>query len=107
LVEKATENLSGLEIDTVAVMESDLKKGYSKQAPFDLIFFDGAVDDIPVEISEQLAENGRLVAVVKAAGGAGKGVLMTRRNGALNQRDVFNADIPYLPGFEPAAAFEF
>ena len=107
LVEKATNNLSGLEIDTVAVMQSDLKKGYPKQGPFDLVFFDGAVDQIPADISDQLAENGRLVAVIKAAGEVGKGVLMTRRNGALNQRDVFNADIPYLPGFEPAAEFEF
>jgi len=107
LVEKATDNLSGLEIDTVAVMQNELKKGYPTQAPFDTIFFDGAVDEIPTDIADQLAENGRLVAVVKADGDVGKGVLMTRRNGKLNRREVFNAEIPYLPGFKPAAAFEF
>ena len=107
LIDKATENLSDLGIDTVAVMQADLKAGYPKQAPFDLIFFDGAIDDIPAEIADQLAENGRLVAIVKAAGDVGRGVLMTRRNGVLNRRDVFNADIPYLPGFEPAALFKF
>ena len=107
LAEKATENLSSLEIDTIAVMECDLQKGYPKQAPFDVIFFDGAVDRIPTSISDQLAENGRLVAVVKANGEVGEGILMTRHSGSLGQRRVFNANIPYLPGFEPAAGFEF
>ena len=107
LAKKATENLSSLEIDTISVMESDLQKGYSKQAPFDVIFFDGAIGKIPTKISGQLGENGRLVAVVKANGDVGEGILMTRRNGSLGQRRVFNANIPYLPGFEPAVGFEF
>ena len=99
LVQQAAGILKGLGIDTVAVVEGDLQKGYPDQAPYD-------VTEIPDEISGQLAEGGRLVSVV-TGGGVGKAVLVSRHRGGLSSLDVFDATTPLLPGFETQKAFVF
>ena len=106
LAKEANQILSGLGIDTVAVIEGHLEKGYRKQAPYDVIFFDGAVADVPEAISSRLAEDGRLVAVV-SKDGVGKAVLMTRHHDQLSSRQVFDAGTPLLPGFERSESFVF
>ena len=104
---RAGEILSRLEIDTVAVVEGNLRAGYPKQAPFDVILFDGAIDQIPPAVATQLGEGGRLVAVVRDGEGIGRGTLMRNMNGLRGIREVFDASIPFLPGFQPRPAFEF
>jgi protein-L-isoaspartate(D-aspartate) O-methyltransferase len=99
-------NLDGLGLDNVALIEGELAAGCPKQGPFDVILFEGAVYDVPITISEQLAEGGRLVAVIDK-GGAGQAVLMMRRNGALSRRVLFDAATPALPGFAPQPSFVF
>ena len=106
LVKEANQILSDLGMDTVAVIEGHLEKGYQKQAPYDVIFFDGAVADVPEAISSQLAEGGRLVAVV-SNGGVGKAMLMTRHHDQVSSREVFDAGTPLLPGFERSKSFVF
>lgn len=106
LAKEANQILSGLGMDTVAVMEGHLEKGYRKQAPYDVIFFDGAVADVPEAISSQLAEGGRLVAVV-SKDGVGKAMLLTRHHDQVSSREVFDAGTPLLPGFERSESFVF
>jgi protein-L-isoaspartate(D-aspartate) O-methyltransferase len=70
------------------------------------------VGAIPSSVSDQLAEGGRLVCVVLAesspAGtGLGEAVLMTRAEGALSTRPVFDAAVHVLAGFERQASFVF
>jgi protein-L-isoaspartate(D-aspartate) O-methyltransferase len=106
LVQLAAPALRGLDAASVAVVEGPLADGAPRLAPFDVILFDGAVDGVPPAIIEQLAEGGRLVAVIKAAG-IGRATLMTRRAGIVASRIAFDAGVPSLPGFEPVAAFTF
>ncbi len=106
LAHQAAQTLTGLGIDTVAVVEGDLQKGYPDQAPYDVIFFDGAVAEVPDEISGQLAEGGRLVSVI-SGGGADKAVLVTRHRAGLSSLEVFDASTPLLPGFESQETFVF
>ena len=103
---KAGETLSGLGIDTVAVVEGALGLGYPDQAPYDVIFINGAVASIPPVLANQLAEGGRLVAVV-GDGAVSRAVCVTRTDGVLNERDVFDAGTPVLPGFGAASGFRF
>ncbi|MEQ8389773.1 MAG: protein-L-isoaspartate O-methyltransferase [Thalassospira sp.] len=93
--------------DNVIVVEGDLGAGYAKQAPYNVIVFDGAVAEVPAGILEQVAEGGRLLAVVREAGKVGIARLYERENGVIGHRDLFDANIPYLPGFEPADNFVF
>ena len=106
LAEAATATLSDLGIDTVACVEGPLRDGYAKQGPYDVIFFCGAVPEIPAAIREQLSEGGRLVAVV-SGGPMGKAILVTRRDGLFSSLEKFDAATPLLPGFEPKPSFVF
>ena len=109
LVAQASSTLSELGIDNVAVMEGALSEGYPKQAPYDLIIFDGAVAEVPQSIQDQLAEGGRLVAVVGGLshGMLGSAVVMSNFHGAVSARAVFEAGTPPLPGFTEDQAFSF
>lgn len=107
LAARATQRLADLAIDNVAVVEGPLGEGYAKQAPFDVILFNGAVPRLPEPILAQLADRGRLVAVVSEAGRTGRAVLATRIGGTISRRDLFDAAVPPLPGLAPAPAFEF
>ena len=84
-----------------------MPSGHRQRAPYDVIMFVGAVAEVPNEIVAQLAEDGRLVAVVKAAGGVGRATLTTKTGGAIARRVMFDAATPLLPGFQPKPTFVF
>lgn len=106
LAKKAHVALGAQGIDTVAVIDGKLANGYPKQAPYNVIFFDGAVPQIPEKIEKQLADGGRLVAVCSTPGRMlGRAVLATRYGDTVSRRDLFDAGTPDLPGFELAEAF--
>ncbi len=107
MAQQATRNLSDLGIDNVAIIEGPLNAGAPKQAPYDVIFFDGAVANIPNEISDQLADGGRLIAMLDKPGGLGSAHYMQRNHGAVSGRDIFDASTPLLPGFDREVAFSF
>lgn len=109
MVDTASATLSALGIDNVAIMEGPLSEGYPKQAPYDLIVFDGAVPEVPQQIVDQLAEGGRLVAIIGGGDSRTMGsvIVMTRFHGAVSSRDIFQAGTPMLPGFEQATCFNF
>jgi len=107
LAAEANKVLTDLGLDTVAVVEGPLRDGYVRQAPYDVIFFGGAVAQIPKGIIDQLAEGGRIVAIIAGDQGIGMGTLFLRAGGVVSSREVFNASVPFLPGFEPIKEFTF
>jgi len=107
LATKANSALTNQGLNTVAVIEGPLRDGHVRQAPYDVIFFGGAVANIPDAVAEQLAEGGRMVAVVASDQGIGVGTLFIRAGGVLSRREAFNAATPFLPGFEPVREFTF
>ena len=94
-------------IASVSIVEGPLLQGYRPRAPYDVILFAGAVAEVPAEISAQLAEEGRLLAVVKSEGTIGRATVTIRTGGLLARRVIFDAAISLLPGFSPRAAFVF
>src|SRR6516225_145413 len=86
-------------VASVSIVEGPLTLGYRPRAPYDVILFCGGVAEVPSEIDSQLAEGGRLLAVVNPANGVGRATLRTR-TGVL-----FDAATPLLPGFLPKRAF--
>ncbi len=107
LAQKSGDTLAKLGIDNVAIINDALTDGVANQAPYDVIFFDGAVAEAPEAIIGQLADGGRLVCVVAGAGGLGQGVLIQRFGGSIARREVFEAGTPMLPGFEADISFQF
>lgn len=86
------------------VVAGPLKAGVAAKGPFDAIFVNGAVEEVPQTWLEQLAEGGRL-AVVVAEGGVRRARLYTRSGGKAAYLTPFDTAIPMLPGFEKAAEF--
>lgn len=106
LSKRANETLAGMGVDTVTVVEGELAEGCPDQGPFDVILFNGAVSEIPPAVGDQLAEGGRMVAVIED-GAVGTGVVVDRLGGVLYRRHLFDAGTPLLPGFEKKPAFVF
>jgi protein-L-isoaspartate(D-aspartate) O-methyltransferase len=94
-------------IVSVSVVEGPLCEGYRPRAPYDVILFGGAVAELPSEITSQLSEGGRLLAVVKAGDAVGRATLTARAGEVLAHRVIFDAATPFLPSFAPKPAFEF
>ncbi|MCP4317504.1 MAG: protein-L-isoaspartate O-methyltransferase [Hyphomicrobiales bacterium] len=106
LAEAAGDKLSKLGYDNVAVVTGPLVDGYKPEAPYDVIFIGGAVEELPHGLFDQLRDGGRLV-VVEGHGNASKANLYIRDGGNTSARRGFNTSVKALPGFEKAAEFEF
>jgi protein-L-isoaspartate(D-aspartate) O-methyltransferase len=107
LARQAQTVLSALGVGNVEVVTGPLNQGYARGAPYNVIVFSGAVQHVPAAIIEQLAEGGRLVAVVATPGEPGRATMFTKVAGALSHRVVFDAGSRLLPGFELEAGFAF
>lgn len=105
---QAKDALAGHGVDTATVLQGDLTKGHPGQGPYDVIFINGAVGELPAALTEQLSEGGRLVYVKTAPTvGGGKAMLATKDNGVLSEVEVFDANIPPLPELAAKPEFTF
>ncbi|WP_085900252.1 protein-L-isoaspartate O-methyltransferase family protein [Kiloniella majae] len=112
LVDSMNERFTSHGTENAVAVKADLTEGYPKQAPYDLIVFGGAVSEVPDALLEQLAEKGRLIAVVQDANAKdkqtlGHATLIEKHAGNCSGRVVFDANTPLLPGFEAKETFSF
>ena len=106
LAEQASETLATLGVDNAAIVSGPLEKGYPSEAPYDVIFINGSVADVPADLLAQLAPGGRLVAIV-GSGAVGRASVFTATAGATAERQAFDAAAAPLPGFAASAEFVF
>ena len=90
----------------VKLVEGALAAGYPDAAPYDVIVIDGAVDEVPASLLDQLGIGGRIV-----TGLADRGVTRLA-NGRRGDRGFglaafADADCAMLPGFARPRAFTF
>jgi protein-L-isoaspartate(D-aspartate) O-methyltransferase len=104
---RAAATLSDLAIDNVVAVEGPLPHGYPEQAPYNVILINGAVAEVPQGLQDQLADGGRLVAVVRDRPGLGRAVLVRRVGSVASSWVLFDAGTPLLPDFERAPGFVF
>jgi len=98
--------LAALGVANVTLIGGELEKGAAAHGPYSLIVLNGSVDFIPDELSRQLTDGGRLVAVVMVDG-VGEAVIVRRTGDLFARRTVFNANVGHLPGFRREAGFVF
>jgi len=106
LVERASDALNTVGVSNAAVVKGDIKAGAPDQGPFNAIFVNGAVEEVPAAWLDQLADGGRLGVVVREAG-VGRATVFTRAGGAVGSRVMFECATPLLPGFARPKAFTF
>lgn len=80
--------------------------GAPAQGPFDVVFVNGAVEEIPQAWVEQLKDGGRMVVILRD-GPVGKANFCVRKGAGVSNRLAFDATVPVLPGFERARSFVF
>ena len=104
LAAEAERCLAEAGIFNVAVIEAPLTQGAPRQGPFDAIMIEGAVEEVPAAILDQLAEGGRIVALFRE-GALGVVRMGLRRGGHVSWKYLFNANAPLLPGFARQRGF--
>lgn len=106
LAATATALLTELGATNVGVVGAPLREGCPAKAPYDLILFEGSVDEVPDTIAHQLADGGRLVAVV-GRGRSARAYRYVRQGDRISGRPAFDVAVPPLPGFQKAETFVF
>lgn len=105
LAGRARTNLAGAA--GVSVVEGALAEGWTQGAPYDVIVVEGRIPEVPASLLGQLADGGRLVAVV-GEGEVAKAQLVTVSGASAAMRNAFDASVAALPGFtrkKPAFVF--
>lgn len=103
LIAAARETLAGT---TIQFAEGPLAAGWAAGAPYDLIFIDGAIEQVPDSLLEQLADGGRLAAAIRDKGATRLG--LGRKSGTGFGMDLFaDCEAVRLPGFEKPKGFVF
>jgi len=96
----------GLSLGNVTLVQGALIEGAKAEGPFDVIIVEGAIEQTPDTLLSQLAEGGRLVAVMND-GPQGKATLFLKENGGIGRRAAFDAAAPVLAGFKKMMGFVF
>lgn len=104
LAEDAQKRLSAHSVDNAAVMAGPLAVGAAKHGPYDVIIVQGAVEDVPTVLIDQLKDGGRIAAIFMEGS---LGVARIGHKGAqgLTWRYAFNASAPVLSGFTKSKSF--
>jgi protein-L-isoaspartate(D-aspartate) O-methyltransferase len=106
LAAAATAAFKELGIANVQTVVAPLAGGHPRNAPYNVILVNGAVDHVPDALAAQLAEGGRLAAVV-GTGPVGRATLLTKRRGTVSGRILFDASVPVLEDFAREPGFVF
>jgi protein-L-isoaspartate(D-aspartate) O-methyltransferase len=102
LAEAALRGVAG-----VTLVRGPLTEGWPAGAPYDLVLIEGSVRALPERIGRQVAQTGRLVAVLAPEAGRSAAVLAEPSIGGLAVRPMFDAVAPKLPSLWPAPSFTF
>jgi protein-L-isoaspartate(D-aspartate) O-methyltransferase len=93
-------------INNVVFIRNELSKGYNDQAPFNAIIIEGAVQEVPSNILDQLEEGGRLLALIDNDETC-SAILFTKNGNKFNEQKLFNCSLPVLEGFKKKNSFSF
>lgn len=106
LVRIASDMVPASGATNVTVAQGGLTEGFKARAPYDVIMINGAVEAVPDSLLGQLAEGGRLVAVIQS-GAQGHAHLFVKDKGRVGSRADFDATVPLLTGFRKVVGFVF
>jgi protein-L-isoaspartate(D-aspartate) O-methyltransferase len=106
LAARGKDQLAQLAIHNVVQVTGPLAQGWPVGAPYDLILIEGSVEEIPQALFGQMADGGRLVAVV-ATEGVGRATLFMEREKVISHRPYFDAAVPALADFRRQRGFVF
>jgi protein-L-isoaspartate(D-aspartate) O-methyltransferase len=106
LAKRAAEQFGLLGVRGANQVTGPLVEGWRNGAPYDFILIEGGVEIVPQALFDQLADGGRLVAVVQEHR-IGRASLFIKRDNVTSRRPYFDANVPALPEFRRPQGFVF
>lgn len=106
LVRMASEMVPAAGATNATIVQGSLSEGHRANGPYNVIFLNGAVEKVSDALLAQLADDGRLVAIVQT-GAQGMAYLFERNGGHIGSRAAFDAVAPKLSGFGQPVGFVF
>lgn len=104
MAQEAEKRLADAGVFNVAALHGKLTEGNAQQGPYDVILIEGAVEEIPAAILDQLKDGGR-IGTIFMEGSLGIARIGHRLNGRINWRYAFNAHAPVLRAFTKERGF--
>ena len=103
--------LQGFGLGQVRTLAGALENGAASDGPFDVILVNGAVETHLDGLFAQLAEGGRMLAILRGkddpTGRAAKAMCFEKRGGEIGHRYLFDASAPVLHAFSRTPQFVF
>lgn len=90
----------------VRVVEGPLPEGHAADAPYDVLLIDGAVEEVPAALIEQVRVGGR-IATGLIENGVSRLATGRRTEGGFGLQPFADVDCTVLPGFERPRSFRF
>jgi len=103
-VADSEEAIQDMGLDNVFLLQGVLNEGAAQHGPYDVILLQGAVEEVPQSLIDQLKEGGRIGAIF-VEGMNGEARIGFKRDGCMTWRFAFNANLPVLDGFRRAKKF--
>jgi len=107
LAEKTRENLAQAGVTDVTIIDKPFDADFGVTEGFDAILVNAAVEKRPESLLAQLADGGRLVAVMGDGGRTGRVTLFVRTGEVVGDRPVFDAAAQPLKAFREDPGFVF
>ena len=108
LAEKGQANLTENQVDNAVIINGRHTDGLAKEAPYDAIIINGAVEEVPEKLLSQLSENGKLVAIIRETTSLpGRAVKYVRAGQGFAHTTLFDAQTPILNEFAKEKPFSF
>ncbi len=93
-------------INNVVFVNNEIARGYNEQSPFNAIIIEGAIQEVPHNIIDQLDEGGRLLAIVQEEEIC-SAKLFKKYGQSISEQKLFNCKIPVLSMFMKRNSFSF
>ena len=99
LIENSSETLLKLNVNNAAIIQGNIVEGYVNQAPYNSILIEGAVNEVPEKILNQLSNNGKLATIQYISKNNGKAVVFEKVDEVIVKKYLFDANVPLLNAF--------
>ncbi len=104
LAQMARANLAGT---AATLVEGPLEAGWAAAAPFSLILIDGAIETLPPSVIAQLAEGGRVAAILVGSDGVSRAALGKKHGQSVRFEPIAVAGGALLSPFRKPVVFQF
>ena len=106
LLEASEKSIKENNINNVVFFNNEIAKGCHEQSPFNAIIIEGAVEEVPKNIVDQLESGGRMIAII-SDNGACTAKMYKKRGQSISTSKLFNCSIPVLNSFKMKNSFSF